>query len=405
MTDQWTTAVLADVAQIVGGGTPSTKVPRFWGGDVAWLAPTEVVRQDGMRIKRSERTITREGLASSSAKLLPRNTVLVTTRASVGFTALADVELATNQGFQSLIPGPQLLPEFLMFWVQANRDEFTRRAGGSTFPEINKSKVKSIPITYPPLPVQRRIVDLMQHLDAHISNLDDELGRARSILDTWLDSWLVGRQPSHERLGRVCTFRSGPSWKAQDERREPGPNARRVLKITNTQPSGRIDLTDETYVAGLPATTRTISDTSIVMIRTNGNRSRIGNVYLPTPDMEGFAVSAFQFLGEAESSAARDFIYWLLSAPSNQSLMSAQASGSTGLGNLASGWLREFPIPESTQDERNQFVATARSLSSLLTALEQECRDLRGMRVQILGALLSRFLQLPDSYDALLGVA
>ncbi len=179
MHDGWVKSTLGEVCEIVGGGTPSTKEAAYWGGDITWLSPTEVVRQDGRRISASERTITEEGLARSSAKLLPPGTVLLTTRASVGFVAIADCTLATNQGFQSLICGPELIPAFLMHWVQANRDEFRRRAGGSTFPEVSKAKVKAIPITYPPLAVQRRILDLMEHLDNQVNLLRAEAHAVR----------------------------------------------------------------------------------------------------------------------------------------------------------------------------------------------------------------------------------
>lgn len=191
MNEEWLMSTLGESCEIVGGGTPSTKEAHYWGGDIAWLSPTEVVRQDGRWILDSERTITEQGLARSSAKLLPRGSVLVTTRASVGFVALAGCEVATNQGFQSLICGPDLIPEFLMYWVQANRDEFRQRAGGSTFPEVSKAKVKAIPITYPPVAVQRRIVDLMEHLDNQVDQLRAEAHAVR-VARSAAQSQLVG---------------------------------------------------------------------------------------------------------------------------------------------------------------------------------------------------------------------
>lgn len=182
MSEEWRQTTLGEVAQVVGGGTPSTKNEAFWGDDHVWLTPTEVVKQDGGIVSGSTRKISAAGLAGSSATLLPRNTVLLTSRASVGFVALAGCQLATNQGFQSLIPDASVLPRYLMYWVQANREEFTSRAGGSTFPEISKSNVKLVPITVPPLAVQRRIVDVVGALDAHTANLQTE---ADAITRAW----------------------------------------------------------------------------------------------------------------------------------------------------------------------------------------------------------------------------
>ncbi len=192
MPDSWKNTTIGAIAEIVGGGTPSTKEPTYWGGDVVWLTPTEVVRQDGGVISSSERKITLEGLRGSSAKLLPAGAVLLTSRASVGFTAIAGCELSTNQGFQSLIPSAGILPEFLRLWIQSNRDEFTSRAGGSTFPEISKAKVATIPIILPPLDVQRRIVAAVGGLDSVLGSLDSELASARSLLRTLRETLLAG---------------------------------------------------------------------------------------------------------------------------------------------------------------------------------------------------------------------
>ena len=104
MRDGWTETTLGDIAEVVGGGTPSTSKEEFWDGDVVWLTPTEVTAIDGKVISDSKRKITQTGLQSSGARVLPKGTVILTSRASVGFVALAGTELTTNQGFQSLIP-------------------------------------------------------------------------------------------------------------------------------------------------------------------------------------------------------------------------------------------------------------------------------------------------------------
>ena len=189
---EWSTSTLGEVTEIRGGGTPSTKEPDFWGGEIVWLTPTEVVKADGQRIGSSERCITQQGLNHSSAKLLPEGSVLLTTRASVGFVAISDKPLATNQGFQSLIPGNQVLPQFLMYWIQGNRDEFTQRASGSTFPEISKKKVASIPITYPSLALQNRIVSLMADMDEQIIALTEEFDGLSDLRSSLLSNLLSG---------------------------------------------------------------------------------------------------------------------------------------------------------------------------------------------------------------------
>ena len=144
MRDGWTETTLGDVAEVVGGGTPSTAKEEFWDGDVIWLTPAEVTAIDGKVISDSKRKITQAGLRSSGARILPRGTVILTSRASVGFVALAGTELTTNQGFQSLIPSELVDGVFLMFWIQMNRSEFESRSAGSTFKEISKLREENL---------------------------------------------------------------------------------------------------------------------------------------------------------------------------------------------------------------------------------------------------------------------
>ena len=169
MRDGWVETSLGEIAEIFGGGTPSTTIPEYWDGDIIWLTPTEITSQDGKTVTDSIRKITNAGFKNSGAQMLPVGSVILTSRASVGFVALAGKELCTNQGFQSLVPKQSVLAKFLMFWIQQNRLEFESRSAGSTFKEISKSNVKSIKLQLPPLHEQKRIVDLITSVDSYIN--------------------------------------------------------------------------------------------------------------------------------------------------------------------------------------------------------------------------------------------
>lgn len=258
-------------------------------------------------------------------------------------------------------------------------------------------------VLVPPLPVQRRIVDLMAHLDNHLANLKAEREAARSLLSTSLGALdgAVSGAPTVE-LGKVGTFRSGPSWSAKDETSHVVGRSQRVLKITNTRPDGTIDMSDETYVVGLPQSSHRLRDSSLVIIRTNGNRKRIGNVYRPTGEALGCVVSAFQFSGEFETSADRDWVYWWLRAPVRQSAMSKAASGSTGLGNLAVSWLNSLEVPWPEESDRLRLTAPLEALAHVTEALSTEIAAQEDVRRSLLGALLNGTFIVPESYDAFL---
>jgi type I restriction enzyme S subunit len=190
--DDWVETSLGEIAEVIGGGTPSTTIGEYWDGDIVWLTPTEITSQDGKVVSDSIRKITDLGLKNSGAQMLPKDSVILTSRASVGFVALAGKELCTNQGFQSLIPKPSVLSKFLMFWIQQNRPEFESRSAGSTFKEISKSNVKSIKLQLPPLSEQKRIVEIIHTFDEVISQTELTISKAQNLRSGLLSDLLSG---------------------------------------------------------------------------------------------------------------------------------------------------------------------------------------------------------------------
>jgi len=154
---EWPQRVLGEVCEIVGGGTPSRTRPDYFGGPITWATPTDVTALASMDLACTSESISELGLRESSAKLLPVGTVLLTSRATIGFTAIARVPLATNQGFANFICGPDVLPEYLAHWLPTRKAEMLRHAGGTTFKEISKGALKRFTIPLPPIEEQRRI--------------------------------------------------------------------------------------------------------------------------------------------------------------------------------------------------------------------------------------------------------
>ncbi len=145
----WVQKKIADVCDTVGGGTPSTKVAEYWEGDITWVVPTDVTRNDCLVLLESERKITEKGLRESSAQLVPANTILMTSRASVGFFALMDVEACTNQGFINIIPHDEAMRMFLLFNLMSRVSEIRSNAKGTTYPEISKGRFRQMDIIIP----------------------------------------------------------------------------------------------------------------------------------------------------------------------------------------------------------------------------------------------------------------
>ncbi len=152
---------LAEVCNIVGGGTPRRSNAAYFNGAIPWATPTDVTALDSLFIERTKEGISEIGLSESSARLLPAGTVLMTSRATIGYTAIATQPMATNQGFANLICSGRILPEYLAYWLRNQRERLIQLAGGTTFRELPKSTLKKVCIPLPPLDEQRRIVGIL----------------------------------------------------------------------------------------------------------------------------------------------------------------------------------------------------------------------------------------------------
>lgn len=250
----------------------------------------------------------------------------------------------------------------------------------------------------PPLPVQEKIVGVLDAVDAQLAALDAEGEAAVQVRDGLLDEFASGVAGDTRPLGGLCpAIGSGPSWAAKDESPVPSDGSRTVLKITNTRPDGSIDLSELAYVKGLASSIKVIGPTSLVMIRTNGNRDRIGNVYLPPEEVHGAAVSAFQFTLDAADVETRDYLYLALRSPVIQHQMSESASGSTGLGNLAIRWLKVLPIPWPDEQVRHVQVESIQAVDAKIAALRIEVARLRAVRASLLSGLLDGIITIKSA--------
>ena len=158
--EEWRTYEIDDICDIVGGGTPSTKVSEYWNGQVTWIVPSDVTKNDSLVLLESARKITERGLHNSSAKLVPPNTILMTSRASVGYFALAPLEVCTNQGFINIIPYREGSRMYLLFNLMSRVDEIRNNAKGTTYAEISKGRFRQMDVVLPPQSLQKRFAEL-----------------------------------------------------------------------------------------------------------------------------------------------------------------------------------------------------------------------------------------------------
>ena len=186
-TDAWEQRKLGDVADIVGGGTPSTAISEYWDGDIDWYAPAEITNQ--IFVNSSQKKITAEGLNNSSAKMLPVGTVIFTSRAGIGKTAILTKEGCTNQGFQSIIPHKDELDSYFIFSRTDELKQYGETIGaGSTFVEVSGKQMTNMIISIPTTMVeQRQIGTYFRNLDNLITLHQRKLERLKNVKKSMLD--------------------------------------------------------------------------------------------------------------------------------------------------------------------------------------------------------------------------
>lgn len=176
----WTTATLGEVATVVNGGTPKSKVAEYWDGDVQWLTPKDMGQMEGREISATPRTISATGLAKSSARLVPPQSVILSTRAPIGHIAINSVPMAFNQGCRGIVPGKRLDHLFLYYFLAANRQTLDDLGSGTTFKELSATNLRAVELPLPPLEEQKRIVAV---LDQAFAALDRVRAHAQANLE------------------------------------------------------------------------------------------------------------------------------------------------------------------------------------------------------------------------------
>ena len=189
-TDAWEQRKLGEVSQIVGGGTPSTGIPEYWDGDIDWYSPVEIGEE--IFVSCSQRKITQLGLEKSSAKILPVGTVLFTSRAGIGNTAILEKEGCTNQGFQSIVPKDNELDSYFIFSCSHLLKKYGETKGaGSTFVEISGKQMSLMPLNIPEIKEQKSVGNFFRKLDSIITLHQRKLDELKNMKKTLLQQMFV----------------------------------------------------------------------------------------------------------------------------------------------------------------------------------------------------------------------
>lgn len=206
----WQIRTLGEVCNVVNGGTPKTGVHDYWGGSHLWITPAEMGKRPNPYVDDTERKITDLGLRDSSARMLPANSVILSSRAPIGYLVINTEPMATNQGCKGLVPGQELDHKFLYYYLSSIVDLLNALGTGATFKELSGGKLKEVTVPFPPRPEQQRIVALLDEAFDGIAiaqaNAEKNLRNARALFESHLQSVFTQRHDGWvvRKLKEVC---------------------------------------------------------------------------------------------------------------------------------------------------------------------------------------------------------
>ena len=206
--EHWKVAKLGAVAEIIKGGTPSRSVDKYFQGDIAWAIPSDITALDfALYIHDTASHISEEGLSKSAAKLLPSGTVLLTSRATIGETAISTTPMATNQGFSNFICNNEILNVYLAYYLRHIKQKLNVLASGSTFKEITKGTLLNVEIPLPPLPEQRAIAHILQTIQetkfTRQREIELERERKAALMDHLFSHGTKGEPRKQTEIGEI----------------------------------------------------------------------------------------------------------------------------------------------------------------------------------------------------------
>lgn len=209
----WELSTLDALGPIISGGTPKTKEPKNFDGEIPWVTPADLTGYTAKTISRGRRNISQRGLETSSARMMPKRSVLFSSRAPIGYVAIAANEISTNQGFKSVVVSSEADENYVYYYLKSAKHLAEQEASGTTFKEISGSRFAKLPIPVPPLDEQRRIVEKIETLFARLDKGEEAVREVQKLLKRYrqsvLKSAVTGELTADWRAERAGALESG----------------------------------------------------------------------------------------------------------------------------------------------------------------------------------------------------
>ncbi len=403
---------LSEIGQIVAGGTPKTKTVEYWNGDIPWITPKDLSSHTSMHISKGERNISKNGLDNSSAKLLPKGTVLFTSRAPIGYVAIADNEVTTNQGFKSIIVNDDNDNIFVYYLLKNNISAIENYANGSTFKEISGTVMKNLEFDIPSLKEQKAIVHILSTLDEKIE-VNNQVNKtlenmAQAIFKQWFVDFEFPNEdgePYKSSGGEMVESELGMIPKGWEVKRVN--DVTRIVRGASPRPIQHFMVDDGIpWVKISDATTsdsRFLASTKEFIKEEGRSKSRevtIGTLILSNSATPGIpkimkinaCVHDGWLIFDEFKTVNRDYMYYFLKHERDSIL---QLSNGSVFRNLKTDILKNYKIVVPRLDVMENADKLFRGISELLDNVESQNGQLIKLRDSLLPKLMSGEIRVP----------
>jgi type I restriction enzyme S subunit len=382
----WKWVEIKALGDIVSGGTPSTKEMSYWGDDVNWISPADLTGYTKKTIARGAKNLTHKGLAKSSARLMPAGSIHFSSRAPIGYVAINSEPLSTNQGFKSLVPAQGVFNEYVYYYLKAAKYIAEERASGTTFREISGTAFGKLPLPFPPLPEQHRIVSKTEELFSELDNGIENLKKAQEQIKTYrqavlkyaFEGKLTGGKESWKELLLEEVFDTidgdrGKNYPKKADYLTKGYCL--FLSTKNVRPNGflfdeRIFISKEKHQI-LRAGKLERGDIVITTRGTLGNAA----VFDDSVPFEVVRINSGMLILRLNIlNIYRSFILYLIQSPIFSFQIRKRKSG-TAQPQLPAGVLRKFKLPIPPIEIQHRIVSEIESRLSVCDKIEQTIED------------------------------
>jgi type I restriction enzyme S subunit len=341
----WKVKTIGSVVTVINGGTPKSEQTEYWNGEIFWITPKDMGKLDNIYVSNTIRKITQLGLERSSAKVIPQNSIILSTRAPIGHLAINQVPMATNQGCRGLIPTSDLDTKLLFYFLKLNIQLLNDLGTGTTFKELSSNSLKGIKIPVPPLDEQKRIVAILDEafegIDQAIRNTEKNLANARELFDSYLNKIFTqkGENWEDKKIDDICSkVEYGSSSKSKPEGTIP------VLRMGNIQ-NGSIDWSDLVYSDDQEEIEKYLLKYNDVLFNRTNSDAHVGKTAINKSNRQAIFAGYLIRIDYKKEIIDPDFLNFYLNSYRARDYGKSVMSRSVNQANINGTKLKEYPIP------------------------------------------------------------